>query len=55
MAKNVRLSLHNSFCLKGGIYSEESIEPGEEITRAKGMDASLRTAEGNGRNRDEFR
>ena len=59
--KSTRLS---NFGMEGAVtfssntspnLSMESTEPNEEIARAKGMDASLRTTEGLGRDRDQFR
>ena len=57
LAKNVSLSLHNSFCLnmEYGVQGEGFAKPGEEIARAEGMDAILRTTKGLGRDRDQLR
>ena len=55
LAKNVSLSLHNSFCLKRESKKKGLGEPGEEIARAEGVDAILRTTEGLGRDRDQLR
>ena len=41
LAKNVSLSLHNSFCFEPGIESEGSAQPSKEIAGAKGTDAIL--------------
>ena len=54
LAKNVSLSLHNSFCrIRETKVTVCRIR--EKTTRAKGMDAGLRTAEGMERDRDQFR
>ena len=53
LAKNVSLSLHNSFCLfEPRVEGEEFAQSSEEIAGAKGMDAVLSTAESLGRDRD---
>ena len=52
VAKNMSLSLHNSFCLNR--ESKGFAEPGEEIARAKGLDAILQTTKGLGRDRDQL-
>ena len=49
------LKLAQLFLFERGIQGEESTEPDEKIGRAKGMDAGLRTAEGMGRDRNQFR
>ena len=49
------LKLAQLLLLEQGIESKESTKPDEETARAKGMDASLRTTERMGRDRDQFR
>ena len=56
LAKNVSLSLHNSFCLiPKGIENERFTESGNEVAGAEGVDAILRTIESMGRNCDQLR
>ena len=57
LAKNVSLSLHigKHFLNRESKVESSSAESGEKTARAKGMHASLRTVEGMGRDRNQFR
>ena len=51
LAKNVSLSLHNSFCIE----SEGLTKSGKDVARAEGVDAILRTTKSVGRDRNQLR
>ena len=54
LAKDVNLSLHNSFGLKR-VQDEEAAEPSQEAAETDRVDLGLRAIEGVGRNRNQLR
>ena len=55
LAKNVSLSVHNSFCLNRELKGKGFTKSGKEVARAEGVDAILRTIKSVGRDRNQFR
>ena len=55
LAKNVSLSLHNSFCLNRESKKKMFTESGKEVAGAEGVDAILRAIKSVERDRDQLR
>ena len=55
LVKNVSLSLHNSFCLIRESKVKRLPNQAKRLKEQKDLDAGLRTAQGMGRDRNQFR